>query len=423
MSYRFLGGYLLSYAVVAVLVVLPGTPRLSQAVFATPIGPVEVASEETGHGKNASSNATAAVEPIFREARILSLPTTERMAARDAAFRELAESVRLLERQGAVLKQVVKLVRPSVVHIEAEKQAAGSSYPENRLPVEEAGAGVVIKINDRFCVLTNRHVVLNAPLDRVRIRLADGRRLHPQQILSDPGTDVAILPIKADHLVPARLGEHSKLEIGDFVLAFGSPFGLSHSVTYGIVSATGRRDLDLGTGSVEFQDFIQTDAAINPGNSGGPLLNLRGEVVGLNTAIASSSGGNEGIGFSIPIDMAMFVARQLMETGTVARAYLGVQMDRDFGLAAALSLGMPRLVGARVAAITPGSPAGQADIRVGDVIVRFDGVEVEDDSHLVNLVSQTPIDAAAPLELYRDGKGYQLTIRVGTRSKFESPSD
>jgi serine protease Do len=344
-------------------------------------------------------------------------------AAREAAFEELAESVRLLERQGAVLKQVVRLVRPSVVHIEAEKQPAGSSHPESMLPVEEAGAGVVVKIKDKFYVLTNRHVVLNAPLDRVHIRLADGRRLHPLQILSDPGTDVAVLPINADRLVPARLGEDSPLEIGDFVLAFGSPFGLSHSVTYGIVSATGRRDLDLGTGAVEFQDFIQTDAAINPGNSGGPLLNLRGEVVGLNTAIASNSGGNEGIGFSIPVDMAIFVARQLTETGTVARAYLGVQMKTDFSLAEALSMGMPRLVGARVSAITPRSPADQADIRVGDVIVRFNGVEVEDDGHLVNLVSQTPIHTAAPLELYRDGQGYRLTIRVGTRSKFESPSD
>src|SRR5205085_10072275 len=161
----------------------------------------------------------------------------------------------------------------------------------------------------------------------------------------------------APGLIAARIGDSSKVEIGDFVLAVGSPFGLSHSVTYGIISAKGRRDLELGDDSVRFQDFMQTDAAINPGNSGGPLINLRGEVVGMNTAIASSSGGNEGIGFTIPINMVMIIARQLVERGTVIRAYLGVALDSKFGPATAMSVGLMRPRGTRVTRITPGSPA------------------------------------------------------------------
>src|SRR6185503_4020578 len=150
------------------------------------------------------------------------------------------------------------------------------------------------------------------------------------------------MSVAAPGLVPARLGDSGKLEIGDFVLAVGSPFGLSHSVTYGIISAMGRRDLELGDDGVPYQDFLQTDAAINPGNSGGPLLNLRGEVIGINTAIASNSGGNEGIGFTIPINMTMYVARQLIDRGSVAHAYLGVRLDMNFGPEAAAKLGLSR---------------------------------------------------------------------------------
>ena len=142
-----------------------------------------------------------------------------------------------------------------------------------------------------------------------------------------PTTDVAVLAVSAPDLTAAPLGDSDRMEIGDFVLAVGSPFGLSHSVTFGIISAKGRRDLHLGeVDTVQFQDFLQTDAAINPGNSGGPLVNLRGEVIGINTAIASNSGGNEGIGFAIPVNMFMTVARQLIETGKVTRAFLGVNM-------------------------------------------------------------------------------------------------
>ena len=200
---------------------------------------------------------------------------------------------------------------------------------------------MIVEINGKPYILTNRHVVDDASLSNINIHLADGRLLHPTNVASDRRTDVAILTLDAQDVMPARLGDSGRVEIGDFVLAVGSPFGLSHSVTYGIISAKGRRDLELGDGSIKYQDFFQTDAAINPGNSGGPLLNLRGEVIGINTAIASSSGGSEGIGFTIPINMAISVARQLVEQGRPMRAYLGVGLNDTFGPADASRLGLP----------------------------------------------------------------------------------
>jgi serine protease Do len=226
------------------------------------------------------------------------------------------------------------------------------------------------------------------------------------------------MAINTEGLVPARLGDSGKLEIGDFVLAVGSPFGLSHSVTYGIISAKGRRDLRLGDDGVQYQDFLQTDAAINPGNSGGPLLNLRGEVIGLTTAIASSSGANEGIGFAIPINMAMVIADQLVERGLVVRAFLGVKLDASFGPAEAARLGMARPQGARVTGITRNSPAELARIQVGDVILEFDGSRVEDDMHLINLVSLTPVQKEVDVRLLREGRPVHLRVRVANRSQM-----
>jgi serine protease Do len=229
-----------------------------------------------------------------------------------------------------------------------------------------------------------------------------------------------VLEIEADDLETARLATDDPVQIGDTVLAVGSPFGLSHSVTLGIVSALGRRDLELGGDDmVRFQDFIQTDAAINPGNSGGPLVNLRGEVVGLNTAIASNSGGSEGIGFAIPIRMVMFVVRQLVETGVVSRAYLGVKLDNAFTQRAAQRLGMLRAVGAHVKEVTKGSPADAAGIRVDDVIVEFDSTPVEDDDHLVSLVSMTPTNSTVTLVVFREQGRLTLEMPVASRAQFE----
>jgi serine protease Do len=336
---------------------------------------------------------------------------------REEQFDALARDVELLEREGNVLKRLVRLVKPTVVHIEARRD--DEPQTANRKPVDEAGSGVVIESGGRFYILTNRHVIKHSQLTSIRIRLADGRVLHPTQAWTDRETDVAVLAVSATDLIAARLGDSSNLDIGDFVLAVGSPFGLSHSVTYGIISAKGRRDLQLGDDGVLYQDFLQTDAAINPGNSGGPLLNLRGEVVGINTAIASSSGGSEGIGFAIPINMAMIVGRQLIQNGVVVRAYLGVHLDSSFSPEDAASVGLSRPHGARVTGVNPQSPAEAADIRIGDVILQFDSVRIEDDDHLVNLVSLTPVEKQVDVVLLREGKVVQLQTQVGNRADLK----
>jgi serine protease Do len=339
--------------------------------------------------------------------------------ARAKMFAELNHDVDWLERQGNVLKRVVKLVKPNVVHIEAAKTEADNFRPGRKNSVEEAGSGVIIELANKPYILTNRHVVADAQLRDIKIRLSDGRQITPTKVWSDRGTDIAILQMDAQNLIPVRVGDSNKLEIGDFVLAVGSPFGLSHSVTYGIISAKGRRDLELGDDNVRFQDFIQTDAAINPGNSGGPLLNLRGEIVGINTAIASSSGGSEGIGFTIPINMAMHVAQQLIERGVVSRAFFGVHLDSKFTPDVAARLGLATSRGARVSGITPNSPASTAKIVVGDVVLSYNGERIHDDNHLVNLVSVTPVGKDVPIVVYREGKTLNITVRVGDRKQFE----
>jgi serine protease Do len=204
------------------------------------------------------------------------------------------------------------------------------------------------------------------------------------------------------------------MEIGDFVLAIGSPFGLSHSITFGIVSATNRWDFNLGQG-VEIQDFIQTDAAINPGNSGGPLINLRGQVIGMNAAIASNSGGNEGIGFSIPINLVMVVAQQLVERSLVTRAFLGVMLDGEFDSNTAVRVGLKRPHGARIKSVNAESPAAAANLRQGDVILHYNGARVASGSHLINLVQLTDIGSEVPVVIFRDGKAFKVTVKARSR--------
>jgi serine protease Do len=329
----------------------------------------------------------------------------------------LQQNAPVLEAQATVVKTVAKLVDPTVVHIEADVPSQALAHNRDRR-VEEAGSGVIIRWKDRFYVLTAWHVLRNAPPDGIRIYLADGRRLHPQRVLEDEATDVGLLPVEAADLLASPLGDSDRMEIGDFVLAVGSPFNLSHSFTFGIISARGRHDLELGDAAVRFQDFLQTDAAINLGNSGGPLCNMRGEVIGINTAIATNSGANEGIGFSIPINLYMAVARQLIDTGKVTRAFLGVSLDAKFGPAMATELGMARATGTRVATVTPGGPAAAAGIREGDVILKLDGTPIEDDAHLVNLIGLIEVGKKVSLEVFRDGKTIVLQAEVANRSKF-----
>lgn len=328
---------------------------------------------------------------------------------RDRMYDEVAADVAALQRQGNILKKVILLAEPTVVHIDAKKAGDGLG----RKTVEEAGSGVVIDYEGKTYVLTNRHVIKHATLDNINIRLSSGQTIYPNRVWADLDTDVAVMSIDSPGVVPAKLGDSSQVEIGDFVLAVGSPFGLSHSVTYGIISAKGRRDLQLGSEGVKWQNFFQTDAAINPGNSGGPLLNLRGEVIGINTAIASSSGGSEGIGFTIPINIAMFVAKQLIDQGVVVRAMLGVTMDSLYDDTFARRIGLPRRIGVRVNGITPDTAAEAVGILVGDIILSYDGVTIENDDHLINQVKLTPINKEVSLIVFRDGKTVELKTQVG----------
>lgn len=342
---------------------------------------------------------------------------TSSREARDLLYDQIAREVAALERQGSVLKKVVQLTKPTVVHIEA-RRAADPGPRLARKPVEEAGSGVIIEMRGKLYVLTNRHVIDETPFESIDVNLADGRLIHPQRVWTDPTTDVAVMAVSARDLVPARVGDSRQVEIGDFVLAVGSPFGLSHSVTYGIISAKGRRDLELGDGNIRYQDFLQTDAAINPGNSGGPLINLRGEVIGLNTAIASSSGGSEGIGFTIPINMAITVAQQLVENGRTQRAYLGVSLNANFGPTDAARLGMSRARGAHVRAITANSPAARAELQQDDVVIEFDGYRIDDDDHLIKVVGFTPVGKEVDLVVFRKGRLVRLTVSVADRRRF-----
>jgi serine protease Do len=344
--------------------------------------------------------------------------STSVTAEREAEYASLARDVELLDREFSLVKRVVKLITPAVVHIESKP------LPKFRglLRVEEAGSGVIVQLGTLFYVLTNRHVIRHASNDTIDVHIADGRVLQPSRVWSDSETDVAALALEASGLMAAKIGDSDSLEIGDFVLAVGSPFGLSQSVTRGIVSAKGRHNLNLGDDDFKWQNFIQTDAAINPGNSGGPLVNLRGEVVGLNTAIASASGGNEGIGFSIPINIVAHVARALVDNRPVPRGFLGVKLDINFNQQRAEALGLARLVGTRVSRVEPSSPAERAKLQVNDVIVEFNGVRIERDTHLISLVKLTEVGRRVPITIFREGQLIRMDVEIGDVGSHIEPA-
>jgi serine protease Do len=335
---------------------------------------------------------------------------------------ELERNAQVLEAQSAVIKAVAKLVRPAVVFIESEHLADASRGRSQH--VEEAGSGVIIQLKNRFYILTSRHVIQNAlpdknpegSLEKIKIDLADSRRIIPTNVWTDLNSDVAVLSIDAPDLTPAPLGNSDKIEIGDFVLAVGSPFGLNQSVSLGIISAKSRRNLVMGDRkSINIQDFLQTDAAINPGNSGGPLVNLHGEIVGINTAIASESGVNEGVGFAVPINLYMFVARQLIETGKFSRGYIGVYLDSRFGPAMAAELGLPHPMGALISSVEPNSPAAAANLQPNDIILQFNHVPIEDDGHLIKVVGTTDIGKSVPILVYRDRRTFAANLQIVER--------
>jgi serine protease Do len=272
------------------------------------------------------------------------------------------------------------------------------------------GSGVIYDASG--LILTNHHVVSGG--GKVTVRLQDGREFEAVEVKSDPKTDVAVVRIEnAENLTAMKLGDSDRMDIGDWVLALGQPFGLEGTVTAGIVSAKSR-----GIGITDREEFIQTDAAINPGNSGGPLVNLAGEVIGINTAISSRTGGNQGVGFAIPINLAKWVADQLVSDGAVRRAYLGVviqpvthELAKQFDVKARQ--------GVLVSEVQADSPAEKAGVKPGDVIVEFDGKTISSPRELQSLVERSAASERHPLTIVRDGQQVILKVTCDVRSEDE----
>jgi serine protease Do len=274
------------------------------------------------------------------------------------------------------------------------------------IPHGVSGSGSGVIVDPSGIILTNNHVVAGG--GDITVRLSDGREFKANGIKTDPKSDLAIVRIDAGGSLPAaRLGHSSDVEVGDWVLALGQPFGLEGTVTAGIVSAKGR-----GLGITDREDFIQTDAAINPGNSGGPLVNLDGEVIGINTAISTNSGGYQGVGFAIPIDLAKWVGGQLEKGGAVHRAYLGV-MIQPVTQEVAEQFKVKVHNGVMVREVRDNTPAAKAGVQPGDVILRFAGQAVNDPRELQSIVEKSPIGSSQPMVLLRDGK--QITLNVTCR--------
>jgi S1-C subfamily serine protease len=310
---------------------------------------------------------------------------------------------------------VARRVSPAVVYVEATKPPRSTTRKD---PIEESGSGVLVRLarHPQPLVLTNNHVIALAAADQITVNLADGRLFHPRRLWADPESDVAILGLDAGDLPTAPLGNSDRVHVGQWVLAIGSPFGLNQTVTHGIISARERGQVSLGN-TIRIKDFLQTDAAINPGSSGGPLVDLNGEVIGINTAIASRGGSNSGVAFSIPINLVKRVAQQLLDKGAVTRGYLGLQLAPSFEPGDALKLGLDRVHGAWVESVYPGTPASAAGLRPNDVILRLNDYDIRSESQLINLVSGLLAGQHIRLEVWRERRVATLEAVVGDWSR------
>ena len=337
---------------------------------------------------------------------------------------------------------VVKKVSPSVVNIYTAKtvrenprlsrlsedpifrQFFGEAEGYGRVPPERReqslGSGIIAS-QDGY-ILTNNHVVQGA--DEIKVALADERTVLDAKIVgTDPQTDVAVIKIEAQKLPAITFTNSDQIEVGDVVLAIGDPFGVGQTVTMGIVSAKDR----AGMGIVDYEDFIQTDASINPGNSGGALVDIDGRLVGINTAILSRTGGNQGIGFAVPVNLARYIMERLISDGKVTRGYLGVKIQ-TLTPELATQLKLSGQTGALIGEVTPNSPAEKAGLKKNDVIIEFDGKGVTDSRHFRLMVAEKPPGSKVSVKVFRDGKQQTFTVELGelpSEDLFQSggPSD
>ncbi len=329
----------------------------------------------------------------------------------------------------------IKMVAPSVVTVWSSRKVKTEQSPFFQDPLfqrffgdqsfgnspvprdrREQGIGSGVVVSEDGYILTNNHVV-DGSAD-IKISLNDRREFPARIVGTDSKTDLAILKIEQKGLTPVKFGDSSKAEVGDLVLAMGNPFGVGQTVTMGVISATGRG----GLGIEEYEDFIQTDAAINPGNSGGALINADGELIGINTAILSRSGGNQGVGFAIPVNMARNVMDQIIHNGKVTRAFLGVsiqpvtpEISRAFGLT--------KTQGALISDVSASSPAEKVGLKSGDVILKVDGTEVVDSRALQLMISQMTPGKMTHLTVWRDGKEQNFTVTLGDQARDSKTSD
>jgi serine protease Do len=324
----------------------------------------------------------------------------ELAAIRDAAGQAELTSV------GKLFTTLVRVVGPAVVQVEASRQIRTLADEINALrgidsssaTDETLGSGVIV--DESGVIVTNYHVVAQA--DEIGVNLADGRELPATLVGSDAASDLAVLRIDADNLVAATWGDSNDLEVGEMVWAIGNPFGLDRTVTYGIVSGTGRR----GVLDNPFQEFLQTDASVNPGNSGGPLVDVHGSIVGITTAIVGRD--FRGIGFAIPSVTARTVCEEILANGHVERGYIGISLR-------SLPTNLDATAGAIVLKVEPGSPAALAGLQEGDLVVGFDGQLVAEPAILVLLLTRAPIGTVVDLDVIRNGASVSIPIRIGRR--------
>jgi len=317
------------------------------------------------------------------------------------------------------LAPLLKEVTPGVVNIAVRGRAAQVDNPllndpffrrffnipqQQQRETRATGSGVIVDARQGY-VLTNNHVVEDA--ERIEVTTKDNRRFQAKLVGRDPATDVAVLQIPAQGLTALEFGDSDRVEVGDFVLAIGNPFGLGQTVTSGIVSALGRS----GLGIEGYEDFIQTDASINPGNSGGALIDLRGRLIGINTAILAPGGGNIGIGFAVPINMARQVLDQIIRYGEVKRGRIGIAIQ-DLTPEIARAMGISRHEGALIARVEPGSSADRAGLRAGDLVLSADGVPVRSATQLYNRIGLTRVGDSIEMVVERGGRQETIRARV-----------